>query len=367
MNALRRSLELAARGTFIAVLTVGMALTAAAREQWCGSASPYDEGHPLAWSQQLQGEVQAKLAGGGIQAAYAAVTSRFDERMQRHREGADYPQEDHERLERVREAVYAYLKFIQQPGRESPAIFDPGAPIQTPQGRRLVWQLDLLAAAEPDVVTENRIVRIPCSDLEAPGDPISRDIAYFLESIHQVAKLGHEDALVAGAARGSIVYQTYEDLLINGLPMWPWEMWVNAYKIPDDFDEEAPNTQWLFLRPNLAPVLVTGGDEDAELDLGLTLEIGHIWYRNREYSKWWGVSAMVAVTDDSGIGYGGQLRWDEYTLGIATHNGDQDLAFYVSVDLYQLALGEKARSNSAQDFLKGIEKQTARTLLDAMR
>lgn len=319
------------------------------REVWCDADSPYDSGHPLAWP-QLQDEVQARLEAGRIRAAYGIVRDALARRLAARRPAAEAAQ----KLNRVSAAADAYIQFIEQPGREAPVLFDLGRPVPTTQGPQLKAQLGPLSAQPGAPVAAEYILRLPCTALAEPGDPVLRDTAYFLDSMHQVASSDLGAAQVAAAARATAVYQSYEDLLTNGLPMWPWEMWVNSHKIPDDFNRAAPDTQWVFLRPNLAPVLVTGGDEDAELDLGLTVEIGHIWYRNADYSKWWGVSAMVAVTDDAGIGYGGMLRWNDYTLGVAAQDGEEDVAFYLSVDLYRLVLGERGQTNSAEDFLDGL-------------
>ena len=99
---------------------------------------------------------------------------------------------------------------------------------------------------------------------------------------------------------------------------------------------------------------VTGSDENAGLDFGVTLEIGHVWYRSKDYSSWWGLSAMAALTDDEGTGYGGMLRWNDYTLGVAKHDRNDETLVYVSIDLYQIITGEQSRAATSQLFLDAL-------------
>jgi len=73
-----------------------------------------------------------------------------------------------------------------------------------------------------------------------------------------------------------------------------------------------------------------------------------------DYSSWWGISGMVALTDDEGVGYGGLFRWNNYTLGVARHSKNDETLVYVSVDLYRFATGQQGRVNSAQGFLNAV-------------
>ena len=165
----------------------------------------------------------------------------------------------------------------------------------------------------------------------------------------------------AAAAIATRTYQSYEDLLYRGLPMWPWELKLNERFVPERFDMPAPERHVVVMRPNLSLALLFNGSESSEVDCALTVEpIGFVKYRASDYTKWWGASLLVGMTDDNGRGYGAQFRWDDYTLGLARHDrtsGDDEWVLYVSIDLFNRVLGEDRRTNSANAFLTGIKER----------
>lgn len=323
----------------ICCLALGSAV--AAGPEWCGAGN-YSASHPLAW-ERFEDAATALVEEDRIREAYALVVDALDTEMM------SFPQRPEAAI--VKEALNQYLEYILEPGREAPAIFKPGPPnpLMTPPA--LQYELGPLGEGAPTAFK----LEIPCPALVPGNDPALRDIAHALWSMHKVATVrDFSSALDIAALRSTKLYKDYENYTMKGLPMWPWEMWLNGFLVPDDFNAPAPKRQWVFFRPNLSPALVTGSAEDTGLDFGLTLEVGHVWYRKKDYSSWWGLSVMAAVTDDEGAGYGGLLRWDDYTLGVAHHDRNDETLVYVSVDLYKLVTGEKSRVNSAQGFLDAL-------------
>lgn len=317
--------------------------------RWCGEGN-YSPSHPLAW-ERFEDSVDALVREKRIRDAYSLVVKALEDQL-----SAEPPSEQ---AAVVEEALEQYLDFIlAEPGREAGSIFVASLSPPRPgvSMRMLQYHLGPLGEGAP---TRFHVV-IPCPSLAAGEDPALRNVAHALWSMHRVSQ--HRDfgtAVRLAAQRSSQLYRTYEDYVTKGLPMWPWELWANGSLVPDDFNEPAPSRQWVFLRPNVSPALVTGSESNAELDYGLTLEIGHVWYRNEDYSAWWGLSAMVALSDDEGVGYGGLFRWNDYGLGVARHGGNDETLVYVNVDLYRFVTGEDARVNSTRGFLDAVLEKAA--------
>ncbi|MDH5537288.1 MAG: hypothetical protein OEZ08_17180 [Betaproteobacteria bacterium] len=131
-----------------------------------------------------------------------------------------------------------------------------------------------------------------------------------------------------------------ENLLNNGLPMWPWENYVNGRRLGISDAEPLFTTQWIVMRPSAALQFNTRNRAEANLNASLVIEpIGFVRYTDRTYKSWWGASAVVSVSSDAGMGYGALLRYDKYTLGLTLHksaspNKDDDVFLLLGVDLY---------------------------------
>ncbi|MDZ7685729.1 MAG: hypothetical protein U5O39_12555 [Gammaproteobacteria bacterium] len=196
---------------------------------------------------------------------------------------------------------------------------------------------------------------IKCSQLDS--DPVAQNLAYTLYTLEQISATGLAEAMQLASIRAKATFKSYESWVNDGLPMWPWELFVNGFRM-DDFAKPAPRQQWVFFRPNIAPALITGSEKTAELDYGLTLEIGNVWYRGTGYKRMVGVvwpwqrSPMSA-----GVGYGGLFRWNEYTVGVARHPRNDDTLVYVSVDLYKLIAGKDGREGSFNVLLENAREQ----------
>jgi hypothetical protein len=63
------------------------------------------------------------------------------------------------------------------------------------------------------------------------------------------------------------------------------------------------------------------------------------------------------VTDDNGVGYGGLVRWDNLTFGLAYHDKDESNLLFVGIDLYKYILGEEKRTDSARVFLNAVKEK----------
>ncbi len=331
---------------FCIVLFAGLLTPSHAAEagfsKWCGKYD-YDVNYPLAWP-QVKEDVTRLLGENDPGGAYDVVVQGF-QNIVGLLGGGDA------KTKRALNAFNYYLGQIQVPGNETPAVWDP---TQIPGSGFLIYQLP----KDPDISLPDNPLQIPCSTFQAEASPsYDQAISYALDAMKRV---GSDDTLKVAQrtayAEANRTYLSYERMLFEGLPMWPWEMWLNGKLIPDNFSQPAPLYQLAFFRPNVSPALKFDGVEDSDLDYGFTLEpIGYVSYTDSSYKSWWGVSSLVTVTDDNGIGYGALARWDQFTLGIAHHEKDDDTLMYVSIDLYKYILGEEGRSNSAQTFLSGVK------------
>lgn len=315
---------------------------------WCGTHA-YDPAHPLAW-ETLEPRVVPHIDALELAEAYGAIVTAFEERV------ALLP-EAGIAVDDVRDALYFYERLVTDTGREAPAIWRGNLP---PGGEMLLYDLARIAPGDP---AAERTVAVPCTAF-APerGDSVARSFAYLARTLLRAGT--HRDLAIArrgGAIVASTAYRTYEDLLHEGLPMWPWELKVNETFMPETLDSRAPDRQLTVMRPNLAVGLVFDGDESSAADYALTLEpIGFVRYRADDYTRWWGASLLVTMTGDNGRGYGAMFRWNDFTLGIARHErsiGDDERMLFVSVDLYRHILGEDGRTATAEGFLSALRER----------
>ncbi|MBI1397450.1 MAG: hypothetical protein GC151_15875 [Betaproteobacteria bacterium] len=134
----------------------------------------------------------------------------------------------------------------------------------------------------------------------------------------------------------------YESLIRNGLPMWPWELWLNGKRLGDGDASRLFTRQIVFMRPSAGIEVNTRSRETANMDAALALEpIGFVQYRDDDYSSWWGVSAVITTTTRRGAGYGVLFRYGNYSVGLTRHKSDvpgssDDTYLMVNVDLYDL-------------------------------
>jgi hypothetical protein len=132
-----------------------------------------------------------------------------------------------------------------------------------------------------------------------------------------------------------------DNLLKNGLPMWPWELWANGKRLPKSDAEPLFRSQWVLLRPTAGMAVDTRSRADGDLQASVGIEpVGFIRYRGDDYSKWWGASLLVTTSSKSGVGLGALLRWNNFVLGATRNQAQQagqsdSTVLFIGVDLYE--------------------------------
>lgn len=152
---------------------------------------------------------------------------------------------------------------------------------------------------------------------------------------HELPVMKTRAAILEKASRDA------EDLLKNGLAMWPWELWLNGLRLSDKDADPLFRTQWVVLRPSAGIEIDLRSQSSADLQASVMLEpLGFVRYRGDSYARWWGASLVVTSSTRRGAGIGALLRWDNYVIGLTRHKGEgsePDSTFLmVGVDLYDL-------------------------------
>lgn len=152
---------------------------------------------------------------------------------------------------------------------------------------------------------------------------------------HELPVMKTRAAILERASRDA------EDLLKNGLAMWPWELWLNGLRLSDKDADPLFRTQWVVLRPSAGIEIDLRSQSSADLQASVMLEpLGFVRYRGDSYAHWWGASLVVTSSTRRGAGIGALLRWDNYVIGLTRHKGEgsePDSTFLmVGVDLYDL-------------------------------
>jgi len=159
----------------------------------------------------------------------------------------------------------------------------------------------------------------------------------------------------------------HEDLLRNGLPMWPWELWLNGKRLGKSDADPLFTTQVVFMRPSAGVEINTRSREAADLEASLLIEpIGFVRYMDdSHYSKWWGASVVVTSSTGDGMGYGALFRYGRYTAGLTLHKSEiegekNDVHLLLGVDFYDLI--EKKRGD-----LPGIQEGLKKSFSDLLK
>jgi len=259
-------------------------------------------------------------------------------------------------------------------------LFDAGLDVNDPNLVRFLAELDIYLASdtlrfgymraryndavgrmslefEPRPAAPNpNTLGFDCSTLSS--DPEGAAILYFADTLVEYGRSGFVSAVQLTAGVIGDIYATHRNRLYNGLPMWPQETFING--LGTDFESAEPRlasrTQWVFLRPSIAPALRFDGTDNSELDAALMVELfGGIRYRRgSEFRKWQGGSVVATVTGSNGVGIGGIYRYDNYILGAAYHDDTNDWLLYASIDLYDLVFSERKRTGNANEFLSEL-------------
>lgn len=150
----------------------------------------------------------------------------------------------------------------------------------------------------------------------------------------------------------------HEDLVKNGLPMWPWELWLNGKRVGEGDASRLFDRQIVFMRPSAGVEVNTRNRQSANMDAALALEpIGFVQYTDDSYSTWWGLSALVTTTTGHGLGYGVLLRYGNYSAGLTRHQAEvpgapDDTYLMFSVDLYDLIQKKRADLPGLKDEIR---------------
>ena len=288
------------------ILAAKPAFSGAPKGLWCDG--PYDEEHPLAYAAVLQND---------------RIRLLLEENEWRDAENEIFRLYTHfiytNKVDRtsVGEFTTGFRYYLTKETQE----FAQWAPIE-PGGNEMLY---VIPQGEG---MDTALIKVSCDNIAM--DAGSAAIAYTAATLAQAAETYHLLALKIAEAKVTETYATYHDLLFNGLPMWPWETWVNGMNV--DFSSTdpalAPRSQWVLMRPSLSPALKFDGNEDSELDAGFLIEpFGYVHYTRPDYKEWWGVSPLVSFTNSNGVGYGGLFRYNNWEVAAAYLRQGQRRAF----------------------------------------
>jgi hypothetical protein len=151
-------------------------------------------------------------------------------------------------------------------------------------------------------------------------------------------------------------YSAYEAWLItDGLPQWPWELWLNGKMVSNDILEPPPLKQWIFARPSVGIDLSYPNQENADAVPSFALEVlGFVKYRDRSYRKHVGVSVLATIGSEEGAGYGLALRWNGFWAGYVVKQGDRADAVYLGFDLAKVLRDDEERKSLADEFAEEL-------------
>jgi hypothetical protein len=333
----------------VCLLAAALCLPAGATAAtWCRDSEPRP-GHPLSW-ERLGPRVMAEVAAGRYEAGYRVVLDAF---LREYGEAASQETE----VRAFRTAFHAYLQLRERAGDQ-------------PGRWRGEWDADddvheYLFLAPAGAM---ELVRIPCrefADAQAHAVSATVAVAYAALALEKATGSDLDEARGAAVQRAQAVYDAYEHWLFDGLAQWPWELWLNGRRLPRDFTDPPPRWQWIALRPNVSLVANFRTFEDSALDYALTFEpIGFVRYvEGSGYRRWWGISPTLTLTGDHGAGYGVLGRYNHFVLGVAYHERDERVLWYMSVDLYRYVLGQQGRVQQARSVLDRVKGGLATDLL----
>ena len=204
---------------------------------------------------------------------------------------------------------------------------------------------------------------VPCKDIDLP---YFRDIAYMTIAYKKIHFDSWETLMGAASRRIQHLGQQYEDWFNNGLPMWPQETYFNGLLLDESDAVEAKKWQLVVVRPSVGLGINTNNSlnkNKPEATLGIE-PVGFVKYIKNDYSGYWGLSMLLTVGDDVGIGYGLLARYNKYTFGLTRRgediaNGitDDNVYFYVGYDLYDLFHDKK---NKFQGYKKKVRENLDR-------
>jgi hypothetical protein len=211
----------------------------------------------------------------------------------------------------------------------------------------------------PDRDTEKIFMGEPNDTITIDSAPSLPQATVDLSTVALVAEwMRVKGELPLQAARAESVKKAArdaEDLLKNGLAMWPWELWLNGLRLSKKDSDPLFRTQWVFMRPTAGIEIDTYNQASADLQASVALEpVGFVRYRGDGYSHWWGASLVITASTNRGAGYGGLFRWDNYVVGVTRHKGQgaepNSNFLLIGVDLYDLLNKKRAEAKDWDGF-----------------
>jgi hypothetical protein len=255
------------------------------------------------------------------------------------------------RAERLRPEVDIFLLRLKSAHESVPQQWTLQR-VQIPEGAEALFSSD----------TANRRVVFDCLALgeSRPEEYLQNmvSIAFLMQKI-LLPKWNEEDKKRYDLLSARL--KNHEDLLKNGLPMWPWELWLNGKRLGENDTSALPGTQLIVMRPSVGLEINTRSREKADLEGSLLVEpIGMIWYRKPDFSDWIGVSALVTSSTRQGMGYGVLVRYGRYSAGLTRHKsatGGDDTYLTLSFDLYDLIEKKRETFSADRDRLRSSAKE----------
>lgn len=312
---------------------------------WCGAIEA-NPAHPLSW-ERLGPRVMSEIVNRQYGAGYRIV---FEEFMREFGiAGAELAE-----VTAFRVAFHEYLRLREHQGDQPVRWRNEWDPVDG------VEEYFFLA---PSGGVE--LVQLSCAELadaEARAHSPRVAVAYAARALYLATGSDLDAGRQAAVRQAQAVYDAYEDWLMHGLAQWPWELWLNGTRLADDFTAPPPRHQWIALRPNASLVANIDSFEDSALDYALTFEpLGFLRYREgSNFRRWWGVSPMLTLTSDHGAGYGLLGRYNNFTFGVAYHERDSGVLWYLSVDLYRYLLGQEGRLQQAGQLREELVRELMR-------
>lgn len=170
-----------------------------------------------------------------------------------------------------------------------------------------------------------------------------REFWYFANAMWMLGDKEWEEVRQLGAEHLGEVHRKFDERLFEGFPMFPWEAALNGWLFlaEEDVVRGPPSGQAIFLHP--AAGLEVDGTALSRTGLKPVLGVellGGVRYFGARDRSWAGAGILAVFRDGAGMGLGGALHFDDYTLGALWHHegpgrGFRDGPFiFFNVDLY---------------------------------
>lgn len=217
-------------------------------------------------------------------------------------------------------------------------------------------ELDVARGSRPGIEvmfgTGPSRIELNCDALRRPLDVDMATVALFARWVRS------QELLPAIAQRANFIVEqsrAHEALLANGLPMWPWELWLNGKRLGASDWEPLFRTQWVLLRPGAGIEINTRSRPEGNLEASVAIEpVGFVRYLGNNYSEWWGASLLATSSTRAGIGLGALVRWNRYVLGVTRHESsvpDESGSYFVffGFELYDLVNQKRGELDAWKD------------------